>query len=87
MHHHIAGLQRALRDDLVTGVKIDSDAAPDPVCEPCLAGKMHALPFRSTGTITSGILDLVHGDLVLNMDTQVWSVQVDNPELLGHQAQ
>ena len=25
---------------------------------------MHALPFRSTGTITSGILDLVHGDLV-----------------------
>ena len=25
---------------------------------------MHALPFRSTGTVTSGILDLVHGDLV-----------------------
>jgi len=25
MHHHIAGLQRALRDDLVTGLKIDSD--------------------------------------------------------------
>ena len=24
---------------------------------------------------------------LLNMDTQVWSVQVDNPELLGHQAQ
>ena len=57
-------MQRTLRDDLVTGVKIDSDAAPDPVCEPCLAGKMHALPFRSAGTVTNGILNLVHGDLV-----------------------
>jgi len=57
-------LQHALRNDFVTGIKIDSDAAPDPVCEPCLAGKMHVLPFRSTGTVTSGIPDLVHGDRV-----------------------
>jgi len=33
-------------------------------CEPSLTGKMHALPFCSTGTVTSGILGLVHGDLV-----------------------
>jgi transposase InsO family protein len=64
MHHHYAGLQRAIRDNLVTGVKIDSPAAPDPVCEPCLAGKMHADPFPSTGTVTAGVLDLVCADLV-----------------------
>jgi len=64
MHHHIGGLERAIRKKLVTGMTIDSRARPDPICEPCLAGKMHAHLFRSTGTVTTGILDLVHGDLV-----------------------
>src|ERR1700753_92074 len=28
--------------DSITGLKIDSSQSPDPICEPCLAGKMHA---------------------------------------------
>ena len=64
MHHHYGGLKRAIRDKLVTGITITSLATPDPICEPCLAGKMHSDGFPSTGTITPGILDLVHSDLV-----------------------
>jgi transposase InsO family protein len=64
MHLSLRSLQRALRDKLVTGVTLNSPASPDPVCEPCLAGKMHADPFPSTGTKTRGVLDLVHADLV-----------------------
>jgi len=64
MHHHLGGLKRAIRDKLITGVKITLLATPDPICEPCLAGKMHSDGFPSTGTITPGILDLVHSDLV-----------------------
>ena len=64
MHHHFAGLQRAICDKLVTGLVLDVHTAPDPICELCLAGKLHAAPFRTTGTITTGVLDLVHADLV-----------------------
>jgi hypothetical protein len=64
MHHHIAGLQRAICDQSVTDVTLDTSDKPDAICQPCLAGKMHATPFRSTGTTTAGLLDLVHADLV-----------------------
>jgi len=64
MHHHLHGLNHAIRDKLITGITLKSRACPDPICEPCLAGKMHARPFSSTGTITTGVLDLVHSNLV-----------------------
>ena len=37
-HHHLADVKSLLHRNLVTGMAIDSKAAPDPVCEPCLAG-------------------------------------------------
>ena len=64
MHHNLAGIKRVLRDDLATGLSLDSHVEPDPVCEPCLAGKMHARSFPSTGTVTTRVLELVHADLV-----------------------
>ena len=64
MHHHLHGLDRAIHNKLVTGITLESRACPDPICEPCLAGKMHAHPFSSTGTITTSVLDLIHSDLV-----------------------
>ena len=64
MHHHLHGLNHAIHNKLVTGITLESRARPDPICKPCLAGKMHACPFSSTGTITTGILDLIHSDLV-----------------------
>jgi hypothetical protein len=44
-HHHLAGVRTLLDDGLVTGMKLDSKAAPDPICEPCLAAKMHSNPL------------------------------------------
>ena len=35
-------------DELVDGLVLDSKAEPDPICEPCLVGKMHANPFPSS---------------------------------------
>ena len=64
MHHNIGGLQCAIRDKLVTGIALDSHVQPDAICEPCLAGKLHTVPFPSTGTVTAGVLDLVHADLL-----------------------
>ena len=48
---------------LVMGFKLDSNDAPDPICEPCLAGKMHANPFPSSQTRANEMLGLVHSDL------------------------
>lgn len=49
--------------DLVEGFKLDSNAKPDPVCEPCLAGKMHSTPFPSSDTCANEVLDLIHSDV------------------------
>ena len=47
-HHHLAGVKKLSSGNLVTGFKLDSQAEPDPVCEACKAGKMHADPFPSS---------------------------------------
>ena len=39
-HHSFATIEKMIKDDLATGLVIDSKLQPDPVCEPCLAGKM-----------------------------------------------
>jgi len=39
------GVKKLLKKKLITGMTLDSSVAPDPICEPCLAGKMHANPF------------------------------------------
>jgi len=47
-HHHLQDVKKLWKKKLVIGMTLDSLAAPDPICEPCLAGKMHANPlFRS----------------------------------------
>jgi hypothetical protein len=38
-------------------------AAPDPICEPCLAGKMHSNPFPSSQWRASRPLELIHTDV------------------------
>ena len=49
--------------DMVTGMKLSNMSKPDPICEPCLAGKMHANPFPTSHTRASKPLELVHVDL------------------------
>ena len=48
---------------LVSGLAINSKLAPDPICEPCLSGKMHANPFPLSESQTTCPLQLVHSDL------------------------
>ena len=52
-----------IKDNLVKRLVIDCAAKPDPVCRPCLAGKMHANPFLSSDTRATELLGLVHSDL------------------------
>ena len=60
-HHHLAGIiRKLLSGNLVTGLKLDSKAEPDLVCEACKAGKMHANPFPTSSTKASHPLQLVH---------------------------
>ena len=42
---------------------IDWKTAPDPICEPCLAAKIHANPFPSSSWHVSRPLELVHSDV------------------------
>ena len=62
-HHHLAGVKKLLSGNLVKGFRLDSQAEPDPVCEACKAGKMHADPFPSSPSRASAPLQLVHTDL------------------------
>jgi hypothetical protein len=47
----------------VEGVKLNSKLPPDPICEPCLAGKMHASPFPTSDHRAKEPLELVHTDV------------------------
>ena len=47
----------------MTGFKLESQADPDPVCEACKAGKMHANPFPISHSRASRPLQLVHSDV------------------------
>jgi len=62
-HHHLAGVTKLLSGNLVTGFRLDSQADPDPVCEACKAGKMHADPFPISHSRVSRPLQLVHSDV------------------------
>ena len=42
---------------------LDSKSAPDPICKPCLAGKMHSNPFPSSQWRATRPLELVHSDV------------------------
>ena len=47
-HLNHDSIKKMLRHNLVTGLTLESSAKPDPICKPCLAGKMHANPFPSS---------------------------------------
>ena len=62
-HHYHNSVREMNSKQLVTGINIKSKEAPDPVCEPCLSGKMNANPFPPSKTHTSKPLELIHTDL------------------------
>ena len=62
-HLNHDSIKKMLRQDLVTGLTMNSKAKPDPICEPCLAGKMHANPFPLSDNRAIEVLELIHSDL------------------------
>ncbi len=62
-HHNYDDIKLMIRKHLVDGLVLDSKAKPDPICEPCLAGKMHANPFPSSNSRATELLELVHSDV------------------------
>ncbi|KAF7783081.1 hypothetical protein Agabi119p4_2457 [Agaricus bisporus var. burnettii] len=63
IHHNYADVKSMISKDLVSGLKLESNSSPDSICEPCLAGKMHSLPFPSSLNHNRSPLELVHSDL------------------------
>ncbi|TFK17033.1 hypothetical protein FA15DRAFT_629084, partial [Coprinopsis marcescibilis] len=62
-HHNIADIKKLISGNLGIGLTLISTAKPDPICKPCLAGKMHSGSFPSTGHTNSTPLELVHTNL------------------------
>ena len=62
-HYNFRDVSKLSKSDLVKGFKLDSTAKPDPICEPCLAGKMHSDPFPSSDTRATRPLEKVYCDL------------------------
>jgi hypothetical protein len=56
-------LRKMVKDNLVSGLKITSTSKADPICEPCLAGKMVADPFPSSSHKSTHLLQLIHSDV------------------------
>src|SRR5258705_7462901 len=83
-HHHYNGLEWILKQKLVSGLVIESQSVPDPICKPCLAGKVHANPFPSSQSQSSCPLQLIHTDVhgPLPVRThsgfQYWVTFIDN---------
>ena len=55
-------IKSMIKKNLVVGLKLNSEVKHNPVCEPCLAGKMHANPFPSSETRATELLELIHSD-------------------------
>ena len=53
-------IHKMISNELVDGLVLDSKAEPDLICEPCLAGKMHANSFLSSEHRTTEVLELIH---------------------------
>jgi transposase InsO family protein len=62
-HHNYDDIKLMVSKDLVVGLTLDSKEKPDPICEPCLAGKMHANPFPSSEHRATEVLELIHSDV------------------------
>jgi len=63
-HHSVSAVQKLVKDAMVDGLSItDPGSKPDPICEPCLAGKMVANPSTSSNNRTSIPLHRIHSDL------------------------
>ena len=74
---------------MVTGLTVVPGPGPDPVCVPCLAGKMNANPFPSSPNRLTTPLERIHSDLhelkvSTNSGYRYWVTFID--DATGHHA-
>ena len=62
-HHDYKSVIDIISKQLITGIDIKLKQALDPICEPCLSGKMNVNPFPSSTTHVSKPLELIYTDL------------------------
>ena len=62
-HYYYSDICKMISDELVDGLGLDSKAEPDPICELCLAGKMHANLFLSSEHHGTEVLELIYSDM------------------------
>ena len=62
-HLNHADVKKLISGQMVTGMKLNSNSQPDPICEPCLAGKSHRTVNKVALHRSKHILGLVHSDL------------------------
>ena len=85
-HLNLQDIKSIFKQQLVLGAKLNSDTLPDPICEPCLAGKQtRANVPKSVNSRRSGLLELIHSDLhgPLSVQTRIgayhyWITFTDN---------
>jgi hypothetical protein len=62
-HHNYNGIKKLVNKKMVQGLILEQKGNPDPICEPCLAGKLHANPLPLSNNYTNEPLELVHTDV------------------------
>ena len=62
-HYNYLDICKMISDELVDDLVLDSKAEPDPICEPCLAGKMHANFFPLSEHHATEVLELIHSNV------------------------
>ena len=83
-HIHVDALRKMQSKDMVTGLDIQSAAVPDPICEPCIAGKQRRSNVPKTASRYTTALHRVFMDVHGPMPVQTpegyryWTVFVDD---------
>jgi hypothetical protein len=70
-YHSLDSVSAMHNHKLVTGMKLVSSTKSDPICEPCLAGKMNANSFTPSDDAVIHILQCVYSD-VHQLHTRTW---------------
>ena len=72
-HLHLDAIRELSKKDMVKGLNISSLKAFDHVCEGCVLGKSHRLPFPKASVTTHEKMELVVVDLTGPMSVETWS--------------
>jgi len=83
-HYNYADVKKMVEHKLVTGLVLNSNNKPDPICELYIAGKISANPFPLSANYNCSPLALVYSDLhgplsvATHQGYKYWIIFIDN---------